>query len=101
MPQHDFSQLFERYPATISQMPDKFDSHQFIQRLTQENQQLYIEALYHYRDSSESEAPFMVVHGKLAKHLKKYPELIKLIGTIQSENFFWQVNACAAWEKVI
>jgi hypothetical protein len=100
MPQHDFSQLFECYPAIISQMPARFDSHQFILRLAQENQKLYIEALYHYRDSSEPEAPFMVVHGILARHLLEYPELIKHVGTEPSENIFGQVNACANWEMV-
>ena len=63
-------------------MPDSFNSHEFMIHLEQENQKLYIEALYHYRDSSEPEAPFMVVHGKLAKHLKEYPELIKQIGKV-------------------
>ena len=81
MPQYDFSPLFERYPAIISQMPDKFDSHDFILRLAQENQKLYIEALYHYRNSSEPEASFMVVHGILARHLNEYPVLVKQIGT--------------------
>ena len=99
MPQHDFSQLFERYPAIISQMPDRFDSHEFILRLAQENQKLYIEALYHYRDSADPAAPFMVVHGILARHLNDYPELIKQTGTVQSENIFGLVNACAMWEK--
>jgi len=84
MPQHDFSQLFERYPGIISKMPDRFDSHEFILRLAQENQQLYIEVIYHFRYSAEPAAPFMVVHGKLAKHLKEYPDLIKQIGTVQS-----------------
>ncbi len=92
--------IVSKDPAIISQMPDKFDSHQFILRLTQENQQLYIEEVYHYRDSSEPAAPFMGVYGMLARHLLEYPELIKQIGTARSENIFGQVNACAEWEKV-
>jgi len=76
------------------------DSHEFILHQAQENQKLYIEAIYHYRDSAEPEAPFMVVHGKLAKHLKEYPELIKQIGMVKSENIFGLVNACAEWKKV-
>jgi hypothetical protein len=101
MPHHDFSQLFDRYPSVISRMPDRFDSHEFILRLAQENQKLYIEALYHYRDCSEPAAPFMVVHGMLARHLLEYPELIKQIGMVQSENILGLVNGCAEWEKVI
>jgi hypothetical protein len=108
---HLIQSIVSKDPAIISQMPDKFDSHQFILPLTQENQQPYIEALYHYRDSSEPEAPFMVVHGILARpvryllsnrarHLNEYPELIKYIDTGQSKNTFGQVNACAEWEKI-
>jgi len=97
MSQYNFSQLFEH---TIAQMPDRFDSHEFILRLAQENQKLYIEALYHFRNSKEPEAPFMVVHGILARHLNEYPELIKNIGTGRSENIFGEVNACAEWEKM-
>lgn len=91
-----FKKLFELSPAIISQMQDRFDSHDFILCLAQENQKLYIEAgFYHYRDSSEPAAPFKVVHGILARHLNDYPELIKQIGTVQSKNIFGQVNACA------
>jgi hypothetical protein len=37
MTANTFKELFERYPAIISQMPDRFDSHQFMLRLAQEN----------------------------------------------------------------
>jgi len=63
--------------------------------LRNENQNLYIEELYHYRDSEEPEAPFMVVHSILARQLSEYPDLRKQIGTVQSKNIFEQVNACA------
>jgi hypothetical protein len=95
MSQYNISQLFEH---AISQMPDRFDSHQFILRLAQENQRFYIEALHCYRDAK---APFMVVHGELAKHLQEYPELIKQVSTVHSKNIFGQVNACAVWEKIV
>ena len=94
MSHYDISQLFEH---TISQMPDSFDSHEFILHLAQENQRFYIEALYCYRDAG---SPFMVAHNELAKHLQEYPELINYVGMVQSKNIFGQVNACAAWEKV-
>jgi hypothetical protein len=92
-------------------MPDSFNSHEFMIHLEQENQKLYTEAIYDYRDSSEPAAPFMVVHGILARplrylltnraiHLHEYPELIRQIVNVHSENIFGQVNACAEWEKI-
>jgi hypothetical protein len=56
--------------------------------------------LYYYRDSNEPEAPFIVVHGILAKHLNNYPEFIKQNGDKQSENIFGQANACAKWIRL-
>jgi hypothetical protein len=93
--QYDISRLFEH---TLSQMPDRFDSHQLILRLAQENQRFYIEALNLYLDA---ESPFMVLHDELAKHLQEYPELIKQVSTVHSKNIFGQVNACAVWEKIV
>ena len=80
--------------------------------LAQENQKLYnIEALYHYRHSNKPEPRFMDLHGILARpvrnlfsnrarQLNDFPELTKQIGTVQNENIFGYMNACAVWEKV-
>jgi hypothetical protein len=40
-------------------MPETFTSHQFILRLAQQHQALYIDALHSYRDTA---APFKHVH---------------------------------------
>ena len=45
------------YPNIVKLMDDEFDSHQFIQRLAQKYQKLYIQALYEFRDSNR---PFLV-----------------------------------------
>ena len=66
--------LYDRFEATIDLIPDRiFTSHQFFRKLAQHNQRLYVEALYHYRDSN---TPFMIVHGQLAKQLNRMPERI-------------------------
>ena len=95
MSQYDISQLFEH---TIAQMPDTFDSHEFILHLAQENQRFYIAVLHCYRDVG---SPFMMAHNELAKHLQEYQELINYVGTAQSKNIFGQVNVCAVWEKIV
>ena len=45
MTSHNFTAIYSHYPAIIAQMPSLFTSHQFILRLAQANQPLYIEAL--------------------------------------------------------
>jgi hypothetical protein len=102
MPEHDFTALFEHYPTIIGHMPEVFTSHQFILRLAQQHQTLYIKALYSYRHSPHrgSPAPFRTVHGILSRHLNAYPELITHIGTVKSTDIFGQVQECAQWRKL-
>ena len=100
MSTHDFSELYDQYPAIIAMMPSMFTSHQFILKLAQQRQRLYIEALHSYRDN-EREAPFMIVHGILAKKLTQLPELIKLVRRdAPSKDIFGESNDCAEWKKV-
>ena len=68
MPEHDFSALYEQYPAIIAQMPEIFDSHEFILHLAHRNQALYVGALYAYRHSVHrgAIAPFQIVHRILS-----------------------------------
>jgi hypothetical protein len=102
MPKHDFSALEAHYPEVIEQMPATFTSHQFILRLAQEQQVLYIEALYDYRDSLHrgSPAPFRAVHQTLSDRLNKYPNLVVRDGDDdQSKDIFGQTQRCAKWRK--
>ena len=95
--------LFEQYPAVIVQMEATFTSHEFILCLAQQNQPLYVEALFHYRDATHRgvPAPFMRVHGILAKHLHAYPELIELVRRdAPSTNIFGQSVQCAEWRRL-
>ena len=103
MPEYDFSKLYEQYPSVIAQMPKEFTSHKFILELARMNQTLYIEALYHYRHTryKDKPAPFMNVHGSLAKALTRFPELIeKISDSVVSEDIFRVSNNCSKWRKV-
>jgi hypothetical protein len=102
MPEHDFTTLFEHYPTIIALMPEVFTSHQFILRLAQQHQTLYIEALYSYRHSPHrgSPAPFRMVHQLLARRLHAYPDWVAYIGTVKSTDIFGQVQECAQWRKL-
>jgi len=102
MARHDFSALFEQYPAVIGRMPTIFTSHEFILCLAQQNQTLYIEALFSYRDATYrgTPAPFMFVHRILAKHLNSYPDLLEQVRPdAPSTNIFGHSNGCAEWMK--
>lgn len=102
MPEHDFSALFEQYPAVIAQMPTIFTSHEFILCLAQQNQTLYIEALFSCRDATYrgAPAPFMIVHDFLVKHLNAYPELVTQIAEVPSKDILGQPSKCAQWKKL-
>ena len=102
MPEHDFTALYEQYPAIIAQMPEVFDSHKFIRRLAQQKQALYIEALCTYRHSMHqgAVAPFRVVHQILSQRLNAHGDLVERVGNVGSEDIFGQVNECAQWRKV-
>ena len=102
MSRHDFTPLYDRYPAIIDEMPPVFTSHQFILRLAQRHQVEYIEALYQYRDSLHrgAAAPFMTVHARLAQRLSAHPELVALMGDVPSMDIFGQSTACAQWRRL-
>jgi hypothetical protein len=102
MAEHDFTSLFDQYPTVIAQMPEVFTSHQFILRLAQQHQTLYIEALYSYRHSPHrgNPAPFRTVHGQLSQNLRAHPELVTHTGTVRSEDIFGGAQECAQWRKL-
>ena len=102
MSKFDFSVLYSHYPEIISSMPFVFGSHQFILKLAQNHQPEYIEALYAYRTSErmDNPAPFMIVHGLLAKGLRQFPELVEYLGDIPSTDIFGQANGCSEWRRL-
>ncbi len=92
-------ELYNCYPATIAQMPeDVFTAHAFILRLARNNQQLYILALYHYRDSAY---PFQVVHRLLADRFNRLPHLVAREGDVtDSVDIFTNQNGCSLWRRL-
>lgn len=98
MPKYDFSDLSAHYSEIIEDMSDTFTSHQFILRLAQQHQRLYIKALHSYHDEP---APFRTVHSILARHLHAYPRLIELVRPdAPSTNIFGQSSQCAEWRRL-
>ena len=103
MPDHDFGELYSRYPSIIEQMPETFTSHQFILELARLNQIQYIEALFSYRMHMHrgAPAPFMIVHGILAQNLLQFPDLVEQTRKdIPSKNIFGEDAGSSEWQKV-
>lgn len=101
MTKHNFDELYKLYPAVIMQMPEVFTSHEFILTLAQQNQRLYIEALYSYKDNLHRgvDAPFLTVHRILSQHLSSLPEFVEKLGEVPSKDIFRQSNDCAQWRR--
>ena len=92
-----FEALEAVYEQVIALMPDTFDSHEFILKLAQEHQRLYVQALIEYADSDR---PFQIVHGQNAKRLQNFPNLLTYVGEQNSKDIFLQVDSAAVWRKV-
>jgi hypothetical protein len=89
--------LVSHYPEVISKLPDRFDSHEFILRLAQDHQCLYVQALQKY---AKSEYPFKYLHFLLARHLLAFPEWVVKTGHHNSENIFRGISDAAIWQRV-
>jgi len=92
-----FEELEGHYPEIVSRMPERFNSHEFILQLAYEHQRLYIKALAMYAEAEGG--PFMIVHGRLAKGLTKYPDLVRYIGDEPSRDIFGHSGSAALWHK--
>jgi len=97
MSEHNFEALYRHYPEIIAQMSGEFTSHQFILKLAQRYQQLYVEALYTYRHNK----PFQIVLGILARELRQYKSLIVYTGEqSDSTDIFGHANSASCWKKI-
>ena len=96
MSEDDFRPLEAFYEQVIALMPNRFDSHDFILKLAQEHQQLYVQAFVDY---VEREKPFQPVHAQIAARLHKYPHLVTKIGEHISKDILLQEKTVALWQK--
>ena len=94
-----FDELEEHYREVIEQMDDKFTSHQFIEKLSQMEQSLYVQLLSAYNEKGQ---PFQSVHSVIAKRLKNnWKHLVHHVDTdSKRENIFGNYNAAVVWHKV-
>ena len=93
----EFTSLEAVYEQVIALMPNKFDSHEFILKLAQQYQRLYVQALV---ENVDSESPFQVVHSQIAMRLLKFPNLVTRVGEHISKDIFLQENSATLWQKV-
>ncbi len=103
MPNPNITALYEFYEATIRELGPTFTSHQFILKLAQAHQREYIEALYAYRNYHHrgESAPFQIVHGALAKHLRACRDLVRCVRIDEpSVDIFGNDNTCALWQNL-
>jgi hypothetical protein len=103
MSNHDFGPLTAQYPAAIASMAPEFRAHEFILQLAQQNQRLYVEALYAYKDSPPqgTPTPFLIVHRILAQRLSDFPHLVKKYeGSVTSNDIFGNQSECSRWKRL-
>jgi hypothetical protein len=92
-----FERLEKLFPRIVNLMPNDFDSHDFILKLAQKYQKLYVQLLFVYKDNNQ---PFQSVHKEIGRRLKKRDDLVEHLGNHSSQNIFGQENNCAVWHKV-
>jgi hypothetical protein len=97
MSANEFEALESVYQQVIALMPNKFDSHEFILKLAQEHQRLYVQALVEYVDNDR---PFQIVHGQIAMRLLKFPNLVTRVGEHISQDIFLRESSATLWQKV-
>ena len=93
-----FDELERFYPDVIAQMNDEFTSHDFIEKLSQGHQDIYVQVLNDYTKKGQ---PFQSVHSVIARRLKNsWGHLVEHTGTdTNSENIFGNYNSAAIWRK--
>jgi hypothetical protein len=97
MPEPTLDALEKKFTQVVSKMGRYFNSHDFILKLAQMHQQLYVAALAAYVDK---DYPFQIVHSEIARRLLNHPRLAVKVGEDTSEDIFRQKNTAIVWRKV-
>jgi hypothetical protein len=97
MTESPFDALEAEYPGIIEAMPDEFNAHQFILHLAHRHQRLYVLALALYADTNR---PFQIAHGEIARRLHNHPRLVTKIGDRLSKDIFGESQEASVWRKV-
>ena len=94
-----YDELEQHYPEIIAEMPERFNSHEFILKLAHRYQVLYVKALAQYVDPDSQ--PFKVVHGRLARILSdNFSHSVRYIGKEPSDDIFGNPGEAALWRKM-
>jgi hypothetical protein len=96
MPETAFDALEAKFPEIVAKMDHYFDSHDFILKLAQAHQRLYVAALAAYVDR---DYPFQIVHGEIARRLLNHPDLVTKVGENSSQDIFGQRSSASVWRK--
>jgi len=92
-----FKKLEEIYPSIIDMMPNElFNMHEFMLKLVEEHQELYIQALLEHPQDDE---PSLVVIGKIAQGLKQRDDLLIYRGSETLENILDKSHDFEIWQK--
>jgi uncharacterized protein (DUF2225 family) len=98
MPNSVFDKLEEIYPSIIDMLPnDLFNTHEFMLKLVQEYQELYVQALIEY---SQNDQPSLMVIEQIARGLKGCDDLVIYVGSVPIENVFEQKRDFEVWQKI-
>ena len=92
-----FDKLEEIYPSIINMMPDDlFNTHEFMLKLTQEYQSLYVQALIEY---SQYDQPSLLVIQQITYRLKERSDLVIYVRNEPIKNSFDQKFDFEVWQK--
>jgi len=90
MPASVFDELEKIYPRIIDMMPDDlFNTHEFMLKLVEKYQELYVQALVEY---SQSDQPSLLAIKQIVSGLKERGDLVTYVRSEPIENVFEEIQ---------